>query len=179
MRIYFVRHSTRDVNIKDDYNAPLTEDGQLKAEKLVKVFENKKIHNIYVSPYKRAIDTIKPVANSLNIEYKIELDLFERKIGEWVEDFEKFCFLQWLNFDYKLENGESLNEVLIRMLKVFNKIKDENCKDIIICGHGTSLSILFYKLTFSNFTYNDFKSLTMPDVLVYDVDAKSLEKYFK
>lgn len=70
-KIYFVRHAERNTNIKDDYNAPLTEKGQLQSQNLIEIFKNEEIDAIYSSPYKRAIDTILPISKYLNLKIKL------------------------------------------------------------------------------------------------------------
>ena len=53
---------------------------------------------------------------------------------------------QFDNFDYKLENGESINEVILREEKALDEIlgKYKNQK-ILIVGHSTALASLFSK----------------------------------
>ena len=83
--------------------------------------------------------------------------LRERKIGRWVEDFYEFAEKQWRDFDYKLENGESLNEVQNRIVQTYNQIiKNSNVSTLLICGHGTAMSLLFNHLTKGKFQYEDF-----------------------
>ncbi|NWK84538.1 histidine phosphatase family protein [Staphylococcus sp. GSSP0090] len=175
-KVYFVRHAERDKNIKVDYTAPLTSEGHLKSIELVSLFENKEIASIYSSPYKRAIDTITPISKYLKIEINIVDKLKEREIGEWVNDFDNYCYKQWNDFDFKLPDGESLSNVRCRILSAFDKIISETNGNIIISGHGTSISVLLNELTIHTFGYKDFKKLSFPDVLVYNMDNKLVEK---
>lgn len=174
-KIYFVRHAERDTYIKDDYNAPLTEKGQLQSKNLIEILKDKEIEAIYSSPHKRAIDTIIPISKYLNLKLKLLDGLKERKIGEWVKDFSGFCYQQWNDFDYKLQEGESLNDVRVRILYAYHKIMSESSGNIIICGHGTSLSVLLNELTLHKFSYNEFLELNMPDVLVFNTKNNCVE----
>ncbi|MEB8088627.1 histidine phosphatase family protein [Staphylococcus saprophyticus] len=175
-KVYFVRHAERDRDIKDEYRAPLTAEGYLASIELISLFKNEKIEKIYSSPYKRAIDTITPVSKYFNMAINIEVSLKEREIGEWVKDFSNYCYQQWNDFDFKLSDGESLNDVRFRVLAAYNKIIVETNGNIIISGHGTSISVLLNELTKHQFGYKAFKSLNMPDVLIYNVSNKSVEK---
>ncbi|MBO0428928.1 histidine phosphatase family protein [Vagococcus fluvialis] len=162
--IYFVRHSLRDFTIRDDKSVPLTSDGKNLARKLVPFFLDKNIEKIYTSPYLRAVQTIEPVASELNIKpIQIE-DLRERNVGKWVENFSEFSRNQWNDFDFKLENGESLNEVKNRMLATFDNILKEQDSNVIISGHGTSLAILFHEITEGKFGFREFNEMKMPDI---------------
>lgn len=84
--------------------------------------------------------------------------------------------MQQNDFDFKLSDGESLNDVRFRVLAAYNKIIVETNGNIIISGHGTSISVLLNELTKHQFGYKAFKSLNMPDVLIYNVSNKSVEK---
>lgn len=59
--IYFVRHGESDNMIKEDLIRPLTKDGEKKSLALIEVFRNRRIKKIYSSPYKRSVDTVKPL----------------------------------------------------------------------------------------------------------------------
>ncbi|MCR8969348.1 histidine phosphatase family protein [Facklamia sp. 7083-14-GEN3] len=140
-KIYLVRHSIRDLTVKNE-QAPLTDEGKKLAEKLASFFEEKEISEIYSSPYLRVKQTIEPTAERLDLKIFYQKDLRERTIGEWVEDFPSFSQNQWNNFNYKLTTGESLNEVSHRVLSCFEEIIEQSQGNIIIASHGTALSVL-------------------------------------
>ena len=163
-KIYFVRHSLRDFTIREDKEVPLTVEGLDLAKKLTPFFINKNIASIYTSPYLRAIQTIEPTAKLLDVKMIVEEELRERSVGEWVENFSEFSTNQWHDFDFKLSNGESLNEVKQRMLTIYNKILKQEKSNIIISGHGTSLAILFNEMLDGNFGLEEFNQIKMPDI---------------
>jgi len=100
--IYFIRHCEPDFSIHEDFIRPLTDKGLEDSKKVEKVLKNKEIHAIYSSPYKRAIDTVRKLANTLNLEVKIKDDLRERTItDQWIDDFNEFVKCQWEDFEYK------------------------------------------------------------------------------
>ena len=110
--VYFVRHAENNYNNHDDLLRELTEKG-LKDSKLVTQFlSDKEIDIAFSSPYKRAIDTTRDYAASSGLEIHIENDFRERRVDSaWIEDFASFCKAQWMDFDYKLSDGETLREV--------------------------------------------------------------------
>jgi len=162
--IYFVRHSIRDFTVREDREVPLTEEGVMLANDLKSFFLNKNITNIYTSPYIRAVQTIEPTANLLKINMVLEDNLRERTVGTWVDNFSDFSLNQWNNFEYKLENGESLNEVQQRMLIAYDDILKKEKSNIIISGHGTSLATLFNSISGGDFGFKEFNQMNMPDI---------------
>lgn len=162
--IYFVRHSLRDFTIREDREVPLTVEGLDLAKELKPYFVDKDISIIFSSPYLRAIQTIEPTAELLNINIVLEEELRERAVGDWVENFSEFSNKQWSDFDYKLENGESLNQVRQRIVSVYEKILKQEESNIIISGHGTSLAILFNAILDGDFGFEDFNKMKMPDI---------------
>ena len=72
---------------------------------------------IVSSPYPRAKETIRPLAELLNLPILLEEDFRERKIGCWVEDFNGYCKRQWEDFSYALPEGESLQQVQQRVVQ--------------------------------------------------------------
>lgn len=177
--IYFVRHSIRDTTIQEDQIAPLTFEGHQLAVKLVDLFKEKSIKHIFSSPYLRAIQTIQPIADFYQLDVALVEELHERKVGTWVANFPEFTKKQWQDFDYHLAQGESLNQVLQRILPVYQEILDETTDDIIICGHGTAFAVLFYHLTKGQFTYEEFKEMEMPDVFIAKYQGKQLIEFSK
>ncbi|WP_114602871.1 histidine phosphatase family protein [Staphylococcus sp. EZ-P03] len=177
MRIYFVRHSLRDNSVKEDAIAPLTREGLKKAEELAFYFEDKNIEQIYASPYRRVMDTVLPTAQRLKLSINKDEGLRERKIGRWVEDFYEFAEKQWQDFDYKLENGESLNEVQNRIVQTYHQIIENNeAETLLICGHGTALSLLFNHLTNGRFGHKDFLQMKMPSIYLFETKSQALTR---
>jgi 2,3-bisphosphoglycerate-dependent phosphoglycerate mutase len=177
--VYFIRHAKPDISIKDDMTRPLSFEGIDKSKELVFSFKEIKIDCIFSSPFKRAIQTIEPIAKDKKIKIEIIDDFRERKMSsEWIENYEEYSKKQWDDFSYKLADGESLNEVQKRNIKELEKILLENKgKTIIIGTHGTALSTIinYYDGTF---LYNDF--LEMVDIMPYIMKIEfNDDKYIK
>ena len=89
--------------------------------------------------------TAKYIAENNNIKLNVDERLGERKFG--VNNMSElplsFFENQFRNWDYKLENGESANEVSKRMnealLDILNKNKGSN---IVVVSHGTAISTM-------------------------------------
>ncbi|QUM67899.1 histidine phosphatase family protein [Staphylococcus delphini] len=177
--IYFIRHATRDHTVKSDA-APLSKKGQQEAKGLVAWFDGENVDAIYSSPYARTIETVKPLAHTFQLPIQMVEGLRERLIGRWVDDFDTYAIQQWNNFDFYLPGGESLKQVQQRMVSSLDDIlSHDRVESIVISGHGTSLAVLFHKLTSGRFGYVQFQHMTMPDIYRYDVKTQTLNRIVK
>lgn len=155
--VYFVRHAKPDLSVHDDLTRPLTKSGIEASQLVTKFLQDKEIDQVFSSPYKRAIDTVKYFAEESQLEVNVIDDFRERKISDhWIEDFNGFAKRQWEDFDYKLINGESLHEVQERnvvALKIL--LRDYKGEKLVIGTHGTSLSTIMNYFD-SSFDYEFF-----------------------
>ena len=87
-------------------------------------------------------------------------DFRERKVDSiWIEDFTAFSKAQWADFDYKLSDGESLNEVQSRNISALNSVLEKyKGKNIVIGSHGTALSTIINCYD-KSFGYEDFERI--------------------
>ena len=181
--VYFVRHAEPNYDNHDDRLRELSNKG-LQDRKLVTEFLlDKHIDVIVSSPYKRAIDTIADFAETSNLKIEIIEDFRERRVdSEWIADFQTFCKKQWEDFNYKLSDGETLNEVQSRNINALNNVLEHyKGKTIVIGSHGTALSTIinYYDKTFG---YSEFEKIrnVMPWVVKFtfeDMDCIGIQKY--
>lgn len=181
--VYVSRHSEPFRNLLGEYNANEIEQlrneknilsvrGEEKAKLMSEKEELKNIDILYSSHYVRAMSTAKYIAENNNIKLNVEERLGERKFGvtDLSEMPEDFFERQFTNWDYKLENGESLNEVKLRITDAFNEIINNNKgKNIAIISHGTALSCLFKN--YCEVIYNkatDLLNISYNNKLVFD-----------
>lgn len=173
-KVYFVRHAKPDFSVYDDLMRPLTIEGLEESKKIKDILKDKKITRLYCSPYKRSIDTIKDLAENLNLQIKLIDDFRERKISnEWIEDFNSFSKRQWDDFEYKLEYGESLKEVQERNIRELQKILRKNDGENIVIGtHGTSLSCIinYFDKSFGYMQFEEIKNV-MPLIVCMEFDG--------
>ena len=62
--VYFIRHAEPNYANRDEFSRDLTPKGIAQSERLLDVFRGIDIDVFFSSPYKRAVDTIYPLANS-------------------------------------------------------------------------------------------------------------------
>ena len=119
-KVYFVRHCEPNYNNRDDMLRELTAKGMADRELVTQFLSDKNITVVLSSPYKRAVDTVAHFAESKDLNIEIVDDFRERRVDSvWIEDFVAFSKAQWDDFDYKLSDGESLNEVQVRKVRNF------------------------------------------------------------
>jgi 2,3-bisphosphoglycerate-dependent phosphoglycerate mutase len=86
-KIYVVRHCEA---VGQSPDAQLTDKGFNQAFELCEFFSNIKIDQIIASPYKRAIESIQPLAKRLGLDVEIDRRLTERilstnNLSDWFE----------------------------------------------------------------------------------------------
>lgn len=157
--IYLLRHSQPFRSLLGDYNVNeveqirneknmLSVEGERLAEQMSKREELQNIDVIYSSHYVRAMCTAKYIATNNNILLNVDERLGERRFGvnnmyELPKDFFENQFRDW---DYKLDHGESANEVSERMNNAIADILNKHSnKKIAVVSHGTAISTMLSK----------------------------------
>lgn len=161
--IYFVRHAEPNYRNHDDLSRELTGKGLRDRELVTAFLFGKDVDVVLSSPYKRAADTVGHFAAAVGLPVKTISDFRERKVDSgWIDDFDAFARRQWEDFDYKLNDGETLNEVQHRNVSALQDVlaayKD---KTVAIGSHGTALSTIlnYYQPRFDLKEFMRVKSL--------------------
>ena len=152
--IYFIRHS-KPIDVNNNFNY---ESLQEKNEKRILSVEGEQIafnwfnhdefdniKEVFSSNYVRAIGTAKYLADKNNSKVVVVPEFGERKIGikSWDEYPSDFEIHQFNDNNYKLKNGESLNEVREREFKaLINILNSSKSNRIAIVFHSTAMMIL-------------------------------------
>lgn len=155
--IYLIRHS-KPMKVNNTFNSDslqiqnekssLSIEGEQIAQNILSKKEFDNINILYSSNYVRTIQTAKYLSIKNDIEINVISDLGERRFGidSWNELPENFERKQFLDENYKLNNGENQKEVRDRMYSVIMKILNEYPnKRIAIVSHGTAISYLLKK----------------------------------
>ncbi|WP_078551953.1 histidine phosphatase family protein [Bacillus alkalicellulosilyticus] len=169
--IYVVRHCEAEGQPAE---APLTESGVKQADDLVDFFKNKKVERIISSPYKRAIQTIQPLANQLQLEIEKNPLLKERELStdsfpDWLEKLKT----TYDDLDLKFKGGESSSEAANRIKKVVDEIGKSKPDHTIIVTHGNIMSLLLNHYD-SQFGFDRWANLSNPDVYLLKIDENEV-----
>ncbi len=181
--VYISRHSQPFRKLLGEYKVneieqirneknPLSVDGEKYAEEMSNYSELLDVDVLYSSHYVRAMATAKYIAEKNNILLNVDERLGERKFGvnDMSELPQTFFEDQFRDWDYKLPNGESANDVSKRMNEVLSEILENNKdKKIAIVSHGTAISTMLHK--WCDIKLNEEKKLIeiyFNDKLVFD-----------
>lgn len=178
--IYLIRHARKikewSYELNKDFDSefiPLCTEGTLQSLLLAKNTMFKDVKQIYSSPSGRAIDTIKNIAEEINIPIVLRNNLIERK-RIFTENFDDRSSL-WENFDYHREGEESLNMVKERILSEIKYILD-NVKEgkVLVCTHNMTIASLLKHYGFMD-KLDEALSIKAPDMWEIIYENKQVE----
>lgn len=180
--IYLIRHARPNVANHDDRTRELSREGLRDRMALVRYFADRPLDAVLSSPYRRAVETVRPLAAAHGLTIETVWDFREREGGGdgWMEDYEGFCRKQWSDFHYKLPGGESLAEVQRRTMAALEKtLREHEGQTVAIGGHGTAICALLHGLD-ASFGYEGFAAMKrlMPWVVRLDFDALRLIRWY-
>ncbi|GIP32159.1 histidine phosphatase family protein [Paenibacillus sp. J2TS4] len=167
--IYLIRHCQAT---GQEPAAPLTRTGQEQAERLAEMLEDKGIEWVVSSPYVRAVETIKPFCERNQLPCHTDERLKERVLStENYEDWLSRLKDTYSDLDLKFPGGESSNEAMSRGIAVLNELHDRPENNIAVVTHGALMSLIL-KHFISSFGFDDWQSLSNPDVYRAAVDLR-------
>jgi 2,3-bisphosphoglycerate-dependent phosphoglycerate mutase len=172
--VYMVRHADSPFCLENERNRELSVQGKRDSEIINEIF-NERIDYIFSSPYIRALQTIKPLADRLMIEPIIVKDFRETLwagneiiITNFMETVEQY----FSNHSFRLEGGESILEAQDRGVNALKKILlEHHGKTLLIGVHG---NILTFIMNFFDpqYSFDFWKQLSLPDI--YKLEFKEL-----
>lgn len=162
-QIYVIRHCEAE---GQPFEAQLTENGLKQALNLSEFFSNIKIDKVISSPFKRAIQSIEPLAQRINAEIVLDERLSERVLStENLPDWFEKLRATYDDLDLAFPGGESSQMAMNRIVAVVNEVFNSNADNCIIVTHGNIMSLLL-KFFNNDFGFNDWRKLSNPDVFL-------------
>lgn len=160
---YLVRHA--HAHWVPDENRPLSERGMKDADRVADILEGYPIQFIYASPYRRAAQTIEPLAYARDLPVVTLPDLRERELaGEPVVDFEAAIEAVWRDPAFAFPGGESHNEAQQRGVAVIRQLMARHPADhVILAGHGTLFALILQHFD-PTFGFDFWQAMQMPDI---------------
>lgn len=170
-QIFLIRHCEAEGQPPE---APLTDKGFKQALELSKFLSNIEIDRIISSPYKRAIDSIQPLAKNIGVEVETDRRLTERilsthPMSDW---FEKLR-ITFEDSELTYDGGESSREATDRIVEVVEEIFTSNVENTLIVTHGNLMSLLLTHFN-SSFGFEEWKSLSNPDVFLIKAENNQI-----
>jgi len=160
-RIFLVRHCKAS---GQEPEAPLTAEGLKQAARLAAFFAERAVERIVSSPFRRAVDTIRPFADRSGIAIETDARLSERVLStEPLPDWMERLKASFDEPDLKLPGGESSREAAERGIAVIEACWRRPESSVVAVTHG-NLMALILSACGGRFGYEEWKNLTNPDV---------------
>ena len=139
---YLVRHAHADWSA--DENRPVSERGQEDAFLVADLLLDRPIDRIYSSPFRRAIQTISPLAQHLELPITTVCDLRERRLGDFTNsDFLAAVQDTWTDPEFVHPRGESNRAAQRRVRSFVNQLQTQNKHaHIVLSTHGNLMALL-------------------------------------
>jgi broad specificity phosphatase PhoE len=154
-RLILVRHGESSGNrdrifTTTPHELPLTELGYRQARAAAgRIAELFQPELVVTSPYVRASETARVIAEALSLPVEVEANLYERELGAY-RGRSYDSLLQAVGYDpdrpwaYKPEGGESYEEVQARVGPVLDRLSDSHSnRDVVVVSHGGVMMTLW------------------------------------
>lgn len=172
--VYFVRHAQPNCKNHDDRTRELTAKGLADRALVTAFFRDIPVDAVLSSPFRRASDTVAPLAAARGLAVELVEDFRERQVDSgWIDDFDGFARRQWADFHYRLPDGECLDQVQRRNTAALECVLARfPGKTLVIGSHGTALCTLIHRYQ-PAFGYGDFCRIRglMPWVVRFTFDG--------
>jgi 2,3-bisphosphoglycerate-dependent phosphoglycerate mutase len=155
--------------------APLTQVGSHQAEALAATLAEYPIDWVVSSPFRRARDTIGPLASARGFEVQIDSRLSERRLADPpVEDWRDYIRLSFENPDRRAPGGESGREALARAWVAIRFALESPQRLPVLVSHGHLMALVLDSIA-PGFGYAGWESLRNPDVFLIAGTSGKLE----
>lgn len=166
MNLIFLRHcQSKPTPDLQEALWPLSESGYKQARHLVRELSNDPVDVIYSSPYLRAIESIRPLAQARQITIITNDNLRERKLTDrFINNFDDVVERAWSDFDWALPACESSRVAQKRIVNEVKNIKNQHQnKNILISSHGNLIG-LYLNHFYPDFGFNQWRNMTQPAI---------------
>jgi 2,3-bisphosphoglycerate-dependent phosphoglycerate mutase len=174
-QIYLIRHAessaSADLPPKD---WPLTDVGRAQAAALAPFLEERGVTAIFSSPYRRAVDTLRPFATRSGLRLLRDPDLREREHSEMLADLERRVWRCFEEPDWSPGGGETNRAVRFRMRRgILEATRQHPSGTIAMASHGQAIAILL-TLVDPAFGHAGWVSMRTPDVFLLQAVGSEL-----
>ncbi|MBD1371870.1 histidine phosphatase family protein [Hazenella sp. IB182357] len=164
--IYLIRHCQAEGQAAD---APLTPTGEVQAEALGDFLAQFPIDTIVSSPYRRAVQSVEPLAKRLSQPIHIEPLFQERVLSDTsLPDWKLQLEQSFIDLDLRLVGGESSRDAMERGIKALEGMKKRGGQHVVVVTHGNLLTLLLKSFD-ERFGFNEWEQMANPDVFQVDV----------
>jgi 2,3-bisphosphoglycerate-dependent phosphoglycerate mutase len=145
-------------------DASLTAEGQAQAERLADALAGAGIRRIVSSPFRRARQSIEPLARRLGLEVRLDDRLVERVLrGSPAADWEEMLRLSFEDLELCFEDGESSAAAMARGREAVADLLSESDGPVAAVSHGNLMTLILRQFD-GRFGFKEWQALTNPDV---------------
>jgi 2,3-bisphosphoglycerate-dependent phosphoglycerate mutase len=168
MKFYLVRHAHADWS--PDEGRPLSACGHRDALRVADTLDPFPIQGVLSSPYRRAIQTVEPLASRKHLRIEKRGVFRERELGSYsTVTFDEAVSMTWEDPNFAHPGGETHREAQIRGVGGIQKLLDERVEGPLVIGtHGTLLALILNHYD-PSLGYAFWCTLTMPDIYSLEV----------
>ena len=165
---YVIRHCRA---VGQQSEAELSAEGRVQAMALAHFLAESKIERIVSSPFLRAVQSIEPLARSLDLEIERDERLIERALGDTSPTHWLTCLCEtFVDFDLSFPGGESSREAQARAISVVRDVLDGELRITALVSHG-NLSTLLLNHFDQAIDFSTWEQMTNPDVFRVSLSA--------
>ncbi|HEY3112024.1 MAG TPA: histidine phosphatase family protein [Chloroflexota bacterium] len=158
--LYLVRHCRAAGQAPE---APLTAEGLAQAERLADFLAPLAPDRIVSSHFRRAVQSVEPLAARLNLPIELDDRLRERLLttasGDWAEQLRR----SFDDLDAVLEGGESTRAAMARGAAAIEAALANGARATVVACHG-NLSTLILRHFDGRAGFAEWRAMTNPDV---------------
>jgi len=171
--LYLLRHAD-SISSPDrpESDWPLSETGKKQAEALVDRLADCRIDALYSSPYRRAVATVRPLAEARDLPIRTDARLRERELtDQWLDNHLEALRRVWSDFDLVLPGGESSAECQRRVAEAVGDLRAYHAADarVLVCSHGNAIGLYLNRLD-SSFGFEAWTEMQNPDLFAIQGD---------
>jgi 2,3-bisphosphoglycerate-dependent phosphoglycerate mutase len=150
----------------DDYDRPLTAEGRAQAEALVEVLAVPRPVLVASSPYRRAVETVTPLARALGLSVRPDHDLREWDSGLGpTPDYARHYAASWADPHRARPGGESLHQLAERSTSILRSLARAHPGGTVVVGsHGTFVARALVGFGLAGVDWRFASAMPMPAV---------------
>jgi 2,3-bisphosphoglycerate-dependent phosphoglycerate mutase len=165
---HLVRHAHADWT--PDKQRPLSARGRQDAGRVADILQPYPTDAIYTSPYRRARETIAPLAARLDLPVRVAPGLRERRLGRISQDFFGAVETTWRDPASTFPGGESNAAAQKRGLALVQRLRRQHpAEHVVLSTHGNLLALILQGFD-SAISFEFWQSLSVPDVYTLHLD---------
>ncbi|WP_435166627.1 nucleotidyltransferase family protein [Paenibacillus glycanilyticus] len=164
-QVYMVRHAHSVYKADEELYRPLSPQGEEAARKVADLLADEQISAIISSPYKRALQTVEPLALRRGLTIQVEEDFRERLLADRPQDDFHYAIRKvWEEEAFSWPGGESNLVAQHRGVQALQSVLRRYQGDTIAIGTHGNLMALMIKAFKPEYGFAFWQQLSMPDI---------------